>query len=141
MVAPDGTVYLGNREGQLIALQADGTYINPQNSLLTTVAVLSPMWVNFNISENEMQQFRDQVAQGRLITPAGREYEVEIVLVESLVVGIAVGLGDVQNVVRFVQRQVAFAFVVDMGLVIDLGLVLSVEINLRPAHLRLLVER
>ncbi|HCU68404.1 MAG TPA: efflux transporter periplasmic adaptor subunit, partial [Desulfomicrobium sp.] len=26
------------------ALQADGTYINPQNSLLTTVAVLSPMW-------------------------------------------------------------------------------------------------
>lgn len=65
------------------ALQADGTYINPQNSLLTTVAVLSPMWVNFNISENEMQQFRDQIAQGRLITPAGREYEVEIVLVDG----------------------------------------------------------
>ncbi|GAB6112293.1 efflux RND transporter periplasmic adaptor subunit [Desulfomicrobium salsuginis] len=67
------------------ALQADGTYINPQNSLLTTVAVLSPIWVNFNLSENEMQQFRDQIAQGRLITPAGTEYEVEIILVDGSV--------------------------------------------------------
>jgi len=65
------------------ALQADGTYISPQNSLLTTVAVLSPMWVNFNLSENEMQKFRDQVAQGRLLTPKGKEYEVEIVLVDG----------------------------------------------------------
>ena len=40
------------------ARQTDGTYINPQNSLLTTVAVLSPMWVNFSISENEMQEYR-----------------------------------------------------------------------------------
>lgn len=67
------------------ALQTDGTYISPQNSLLTTVAVLSPMWVNFNISENEMQKFRDQIAQGVLLTPQGREYEVEIVLVDGSV--------------------------------------------------------
>ena len=65
------------------ALQADGTYISPQNSLLTTVAVLSPMWVNFSLSENEMQKFRDQIAQGRLLTPKGKEYEVEIVLVDG----------------------------------------------------------
>ena len=37
------------------AQQQDGTYINMQNSQLTTVAVLSPIWVNFSISENEMQ--------------------------------------------------------------------------------------
>lgn len=67
------------------ALQTDGTYINPQNSLLTTVAVLSPMWVNFNISENEMQKFRDQAAQGLLRTPAGMEYAVEIILVDGSV--------------------------------------------------------
>jgi membrane fusion protein (multidrug efflux system) len=67
------------------ALQTDGTYISPQNSLLTTVAVLSPMWVNFNISENEMQKFRDQIAEGVLLTPQGREYEVEIVLVDGSV--------------------------------------------------------
>lgn len=67
------------------ALQTDGTYISPENSLLTTVAVLSPMWVNFNLSENEMQQFRDQIAQGRLLTPGNKEYEVEIVLVDGSV--------------------------------------------------------
>ena len=38
------------------ALQQDGTYINQQNSQLTTVAVLSPIWVNFSLSENEMQR-------------------------------------------------------------------------------------
>ncbi|HBD09412.1 MAG TPA: efflux transporter periplasmic adaptor subunit, partial [Syntrophobacteraceae bacterium] len=46
------------------ARQTDGTYINPQNSLLTTVAVLSPMWVNFSISENEMYKYREQMAKG-----------------------------------------------------------------------------
>jgi membrane fusion protein (multidrug efflux system) len=34
------------------ALQQDGAYINQQNSQLTTVMVLSPMWVNFSVSEN-----------------------------------------------------------------------------------------
>ena len=36
------------------AAVADGTYVNPQNAQLTTVSVLSPMWINFSISENEM---------------------------------------------------------------------------------------
>jgi membrane fusion protein (multidrug efflux system) len=43
------------------------------------------MWVNFNISENEMQKFRDQAAQGLLRTPAGMEYAVEIILVDGSV--------------------------------------------------------
>ena len=63
------------------AIQTDGTYINPQNSLLTTVAVLSPMWVNFSISENEMQEYRQQIAKELLRPPPDHEYEVEIVLV------------------------------------------------------------
>jgi membrane fusion protein (multidrug efflux system) len=28
---------------------ADGTYLSPANSQLTTVSVLSPMWINFSI--------------------------------------------------------------------------------------------
>ena len=63
------------------AIQTDGTYINPQNSLLTTVAVLSPMWVNFSISENEMQEYRQQMAKQLLRPPPDHEYQVEIVLV------------------------------------------------------------
>ncbi|HEY5307911.1 MAG TPA: efflux RND transporter periplasmic adaptor subunit, partial [Casimicrobiaceae bacterium] len=40
------------------AAVAEGTYVNPQNSQLTTVSVLTPMWINFSISENEMQRIR-----------------------------------------------------------------------------------
>ena len=65
------------------ALQADGTYINPQNSLLTTVTVLSPIWVNFSLSENEMQKHHDQIAKGLLVPPKDRSYEVEVVLVDG----------------------------------------------------------
>lgn len=65
------------------ALQTEGTYISPQNSLLTTVAVLDPIWVHFNISENEMQRYRDQITQGALVSPKDREYTVEIILVDG----------------------------------------------------------
>lgn len=65
------------------ARQTDGTYINPQNSLLTTVAVLSPMWVNFSLSENELQKYLDQIAEGRLRPLKSDEYEIEILLVDG----------------------------------------------------------
>lgn len=67
------------------AAQADGTYLNATNSQLTTVAVLSPMWVNFSLSENEVQGFRDQVAKGQLARPPGNSYVVEVVLVDGTV--------------------------------------------------------
>ncbi|MEW6078798.1 MAG: efflux RND transporter periplasmic adaptor subunit [Thermodesulfobacteriota bacterium] len=67
------------------AKQADGTYINQQNSLLTTVEVLSPMWVNFSISENQMQKLRDQIAAGLLVPPPDKSYEIEVVLVDGSV--------------------------------------------------------
>ena len=66
------------------ARQTDGTYINPQNSLLTTVAVLSPMWVNFSLSENEMQKYRDQLEKKLLHAPE-KDYEIEIILVDGSV--------------------------------------------------------
>jgi membrane fusion protein (multidrug efflux system) len=65
------------------ALQQDGTYINPQNSQLATVEALSPMWVNFSLSENELQSYRDQVAKGMLVSPQDGNHEVEIILVDG----------------------------------------------------------
>jgi membrane fusion protein (multidrug efflux system) len=65
------------------ALQQDGTYVNPLNSRLTTVAVLSPIWVNFSISENEMQRHRNQVARKLLIPPRDGNFEVEVILVDG----------------------------------------------------------
>lgn len=67
------------------ALQQEGAYVSLQNSMLTTVAVLSPIWVNFSLSENEMQRYRDQVARGLLLPPRGGRYEVELALVDGSV--------------------------------------------------------
>jgi membrane fusion protein (multidrug efflux system) len=67
------------------AAQADGTYLNQTNSQLTTVAVLSPMWVNFSLSENEVQNFRDQIEKGRLARAPSNKYVVEVVLVDGQV--------------------------------------------------------
>ena len=65
------------------AAQADGTYLNQQNAQLTTVAVLTPIWVNFSLSENEMQSFRDQVERGLLRPAPGSKYVVEVLLVDG----------------------------------------------------------
>jgi membrane fusion protein (multidrug efflux system) len=65
------------------AQQTEGTYISTQNSLLTTVAVLSPMWVNFSISENEWQKFREEERKGLLRMPKGNNFAVEVILIDG----------------------------------------------------------
>jgi membrane fusion protein (multidrug efflux system) len=65
------------------AQQTEGTYIDPQNSLLTTVAVLSPIWVNFSLSENEIHTYRDQVRRGLLRAPKDENYEVEVIMADG----------------------------------------------------------
>lgn len=62
---------------------ADGTYLSPQNSQLTTVSVLTPMWINFSVSENQMGRLRDDVQRGLLKLPPGSEFTVEIELVDG----------------------------------------------------------
>ena len=65
------------------AAVADGTYLNPQNSQLTTVSVLTPMWINFSVSENEIERIRDQVKRGLLKLPDGSQFVVEIEMVDG----------------------------------------------------------
>jgi membrane fusion protein (multidrug efflux system) len=61
------------------AAVADGTYLSPQNAQLTTVSVLSPMWVNFSLSENEFLRIRNDIRDGRLKLPPDMNMVVEIV--------------------------------------------------------------
>ena len=65
------------------AAVADGTYLSPQNSQLTTVSVLTPMWINFSISENEMGRIRSDVRNGLVKFPDGGRFVVEIDLVDG----------------------------------------------------------
>jgi membrane fusion protein (multidrug efflux system) len=62
------------------ALQADGTYLHPTNSLLTTVALISPVYVNFSISENEWLSYNNELRKGLLIPPKDGDYVAEVVL-------------------------------------------------------------
>jgi len=65
------------------AAVADGTYLNPQNAQLTTVSVLTPMWINFSVSENEMERIRNEVRSGELKLPEGGRFVVEIEMVDG----------------------------------------------------------
>jgi membrane fusion protein (multidrug efflux system) len=65
------------------AVVADGTYLNPQNAQLTTVSVLTPMWINFSVSENEMERIRNDVRSGQLKLPEGGRFVVEVEMVDG----------------------------------------------------------
>lgn len=62
---------------------AEGTYLDPQNSLLTYVAALSPMRVNFSISENQQLNFSDMVKKGVVRAPKEGDFRVEVVLADG----------------------------------------------------------
>ncbi|MEO8344546.1 MAG: efflux RND transporter periplasmic adaptor subunit [Betaproteobacteria bacterium] len=65
------------------AVVADGTYLSPSNAQLTTVSVLTPMWINFSISENEMARIRNEVRTGQLKLPDGGAFVVEVEMVDG----------------------------------------------------------
>ena len=67
------------------ARQQDGAYISFSNSLLTYVAQIDPMYVEFSISENQLLKGRDLTARGLLVTPPDDEMEVEVVLADGTV--------------------------------------------------------
>jgi RND family efflux transporter MFP subunit len=67
------------------AKKQNGSYIDATNSLLTYVAKLDPMWINFSLSENEMLQLRTQTTNGTLKLPAVGDLEAVIVLADGSV--------------------------------------------------------
>lgn len=65
------------------AKKQDGSYIDASNSLLTYVAKLDPMWINFSLSENEMLDLRTQTQNGTLKLPQVGKLEAVIVLADG----------------------------------------------------------
>jgi membrane fusion protein (multidrug efflux system) len=61
-----------------------GSYISAgPDSLLTYVARIDPMWINFSISENEYLNMTKQAKSKELIAPKYDDFDVEIVLADS----------------------------------------------------------
>ena len=65
------------------AKKQNGSYIDATNSLLTYVAKLDPMWINFSLSENEMLDLRTQTQNGTLKLPPVGKLEAVIVLADG----------------------------------------------------------
>jgi membrane fusion protein (multidrug efflux system) len=68
------------------AKQREGAYIGyGTGSLLTYVAQLDPMWVEFSVSENQILRTRQESQSGELTLPDNSAYEVEIVLADGTI--------------------------------------------------------
>ncbi|MDX2416317.1 MAG: efflux RND transporter periplasmic adaptor subunit [Xanthomonadales bacterium] len=67
------------------AVMREGAYVGLGDSLLTYVAQLHPMWVEFSISENQLLKRDESVKQGITVDPVDRDYVVEIVLADGSV--------------------------------------------------------
>ena len=61
----------------------EGSYVSGANSLLTYVAKIDSLWVNFSVSENDMLRFRSEKASGRLRLPPRDQFAVDLVLADG----------------------------------------------------------
>lgn len=65
------------------AVMREGAYIGMGDSLLTYVAQLDPMWVEFSVSENQMFKKQNDEDQGILNLPEGHSFDIEVVLADG----------------------------------------------------------
>jgi membrane fusion protein (multidrug efflux system) len=64
----------------------EGSYLSAgANGLLTYVAQLDPIWVNFSVSENQMLKYRGEIEHGLLRFPSRNLFEVAITLADGSV--------------------------------------------------------
>lgn len=66
------------------AIKREGAYIGVgTDSLLTYVARVDPMWVEFSVSENQVLKLRSQTRRGLLREPPEKNYQVEVVMADG----------------------------------------------------------
>jgi membrane fusion protein (multidrug efflux system) len=66
------------------ARKREGSYLGiGQDALLTYVAQIKPMWVEFSVSENQIFGFRANQQSGLVRAPENQEYEVQLELADQ----------------------------------------------------------
>jgi len=60
------------------APKSEGSLVNANETLLTTISQVNPIWVTFSIAENEQQGINRSVAGGRLTLPRDNGFDVTI---------------------------------------------------------------
>lgn len=67
------------------AMKSEGSLVTANETLLTVVSQVDPIWVPFNVSENERLAIDAAVAAGRLVLPKDNGYEVTVKLADGTV--------------------------------------------------------
>jgi membrane fusion protein (multidrug efflux system) len=62
------------------AVVSEGTLVAANTTLLTTISQIDPIWVQFNVSENEQLRLNRAVASGALVVPPDKAYDVTVLL-------------------------------------------------------------
>lgn len=65
------------------APKSEGSLVNANETLLTTISQVDPMWIPFQISENEQLQLNKAVSEGRLTLPKDNNYELVVQLADG----------------------------------------------------------
>jgi membrane fusion protein, multidrug efflux system len=67
------------------ALQSEGTLVQAQQTLLTSISQVDPIHVIFGISESEHLKLAKEVAEGRLVAPKDGRFDVTVKLADGSV--------------------------------------------------------
>ncbi len=68
------------------ARKQEGSYLSVgADNLLTTVARLDPIWIDFSVSENERLLMIEGIKRGTLKVPKGEQFNVEVILADGTV--------------------------------------------------------
>lgn len=65
------------------ALQSEGSLVQAQQSLLTTISQIDPAHVIFSFTESEHLKFTRAVSEGRLVLPKGGRFDVRLKLADG----------------------------------------------------------
>ncbi len=62
------------------SIKSEGSLVAANETLLTTISQIDPIWAQFSISENERLRLARAAAEGSLVVPKNNAYDVTIVL-------------------------------------------------------------
>ncbi len=65
------------------APKSEGSLVTANETLLTTISQVDPMWIPFSIAENEQLQLNRAVKEGRLTLPKDNAFDVQVVLADG----------------------------------------------------------
>lgn len=65
------------------AVQSEGSLVQAQQSLLTTISQIDPVWVIFSFTETEHLKFTRSMSEGRLVLPKDGKFDAKLKLADG----------------------------------------------------------